>query len=94
MTSLLFGFKTEKLREPFVSYRRDSDVTRHWWTKDQILNNVRVKGTTIIPAEVHLHHLMSRKVRQNHTTWFVSNCDNTNGANLRWEYGQELLKVF
>ena len=27
------------------------------------------------------------------SVWFVSNCDNTNGARARWEYGKQLIKA-
>ena len=33
------------------------------------------------------------KTSLNHTIWYVSNCDNTNGARARWDYAQSLIQV-
>ena len=77
-----------------ASYRRDSDVVRRWGTVDQVLYNARFSGKQVVPYEEHITKLMAKKTKQNHTAWFVSNCDHTNGANARWDYGQQLIKVW
>ena len=34
---------------------------------------------------------MEMKTGINHTVWFVSNCNHTNGARARWNYGKSLI---
>ena len=76
-----------------ASYRRDSDITRHWGSVDQLLYYARFSGEIEISFETHIQSLMSKKTKQNHTAWFVSNCDHTNGANARWDYAQILIRA-
>ena len=34
---------------------------------------------------------MDKKTKQHLAAWFVSNCDHTEGAVKRWEYGESLI---
>ena len=77
-----------------ASYRRDSDITRRWGTVNQLLYSARFSGKKVVSFEDHVAKLMAAKTKSNHTAWFVSNCDHTNGANARWDYGQKLIKAW
>ena len=76
-----------------ASYRRDSDITRHWGSVDQLLYNARFSGRHEITFDKHMFDLMAKKTKVNHTAWFVSNCDHTNGANARWDYALKLIEA-
>jgi hypothetical protein len=34
---------------------------------------------------------MDKKTKEHLAAWFVSNCDHTEGAVKRWEYGESLI---
>merc|ERR1711920_872114 len=77
-----------------ASYRRDSDVTRRWGSRSRVTHDmtwdaVRNEYTPIETQKKKLLELKNtpkHNKSSNHTIWFVSNCDATNGARQRWSY--------
>ena len=92
-----------------ASYRRDSDVTRIWGSGQNTIDLLRwdKKNEKFISYEDHINEIMSRKSKERLSSkqeklktifnrikvWFVSNCNNTNGARERWKYGQSLINA-
>ena len=81
-----------------VTYRHDSDVTRHCNDLESVLRNSRFDphtGELIKSDKQFFEDLMDEKVPYGspyNTAWFVSDCNHTSGALKRWEYGQSLVK--
>jgi len=79
-----------------TSYRLDSDIPRPFGDANSILRFVRYRGQNkYMSDEEHFDLIMSRKNPPNtkYAAWMVSNCDNTGGANQRWDFVQDLLKA-
>ena len=51
-------------------------------------------GELITDHDTFMNSILANKnTTEALATWMVSNCDNTLGAKMRWEYGQSLIKV-
>ena len=68
----------DKKNEKFISYEDHiNDIMRRKSTERLSSKIIKKSKVTFIRVKV----------------WFVSNCDNTNGARERWKYGQSLINA-
>lgn len=73
-----------------------TNTFRPFGDANSILRFVRYRGDhKYLTDQEHFDMIMERKNPPNtkYAAWMVSNCDNTGGANQRWEYVQSLLSA-
>ncbi|CBY08412.1 unnamed protein product [Oikopleura dioica] len=77
-----------------VSYRTDSDAVRRFGMIEESIQFARFDGKNIeYSDEEYFRRLMDKKTKKHLAAWFVSNCDHTEGAVKRWEYGESLMNA-
>ena len=80
-----------------MSYRTDSDITRHFGDAESVIAQLRFDGdgNLVSSNEDYAKNLMKRKFpygSEYNTAWFVSNCDYTSGARKRFAFGKEMIE--
>jgi len=80
-----------------TSYRMDSDIPRPFGDYESELKYARYKykngnWTERQTPQEHLQDIMAQKTSSNYASWMVSNCDQTGGADQRFEYVTSLIK--
>ena len=77
------------------SYRLDSDITHRFGDFESIIRTERFDektGKLLKTDKEYFIELMAEKDTSEHNTaWFVSDCNNTAGAQKRWKYGKSLM---
>jgi len=80
-----------------MSYRTDSDVTRHFGDAESIISQIRFdsEGKLKMSDEQYAKELIENKFKygsEYNTAWYVSNCNFTSGAEKRYEFGKEMIE--
>ena len=90
-----------------TSYRRDSDIPRPFGSAEKALLDARymLVNETNSEGEQELHYeevqtgeeniaqVMANKMDGPYATWLVSNCDETRGAQVRFQYVQRMIQA-
>ena len=80
-----------------MSYRTDSDVTRHFGDAESIISQIRFdsEGKLKMSDEQYAKELIEKKFEYGsdyNTAWYVSNCNFTSGAEKRYEFGKKMIE--
>ena len=91
-----------------TSYRRDSDIPRPFGTAEKALLTARYSLVNVTNPETgteelhyvevnspdeHISQIMAAKQPGAYATWLVSNCDETRGAQARFQYVQRMIEA-
>lgn len=82
-----------------LTYRRDSDVIRPFSDIEYTIQRMRfhhINGYLVDTDDAYYQKLIEYKYPYGsgfNTAWIVSNCNHTDGARTRWDYGTALIKA-
>ena len=80
-----------------MNYRRDSDFVKSFGNGSTAnLHRYFLNGTRKGTNESYLQSILEEKKLLKEdvvAAWFVSDCDHTIGAKMRWDYGKKLIEA-